>query len=114
MKLNEYLSKRSVTRVVVGEYYLIKDFTFEVVDDPFRRGAKKAQVVLETDKGKVWAPSGLANAIWEEEQEKGLESAKEMLHGLIMKGATYYSKNLNKDIVTLEVADSCPDGALNV
>lgn len=102
MKLNEYLAKRTIGRVVVGEIYEINDLEFSLVDDPFHRGAKRAQVILHTDKGLIWAPSGLASAIWETIEEEGLEKTRPQMMGLVMKGSSYYSKNLKKDVITLE------------
>lgn len=102
MNLTEYLSKRSVGRVVVGEIYHIDDMEFSLVEDPFHRGAKRAQVILLTDRGYIWAPSGLAAAIWESVEADGLDKTRAQLIGLTMRGASYFSKNLKKDVVTLE------------
>ena len=114
MNLREYLAKRSIGRVTVGEYYLIKSYELNIVDDPFKRGAKKPQVILNTDKGLFYAPSGLAEAINRTTTEEGEKAAEEMMKGQIMRGSTYHSKNLDKDVITLEVADNVPDEAIVV
>lgn len=114
MNLNEFLTKRSIGRITVGEYYLIKSYELNMVDDPFKRGAKRPQVILNTDKGLFYAPSGLSDAIKITTETQGSEAAQKLMSNIIMKGITYHSKNFDKDVISLEVADSVPDGAIVV
>lgn len=113
MNLNDFMSLRTASKVVVGEYYLIKGYTFKNVEDRFHPGSERSQVVLETDKGRVWAPSGLANAIAETRvQPDGEAMVNSLLIGSVMKGSEYYSKTIKKNVITLEKADTYPEGAI--
>lgn len=114
MNLREYLAKRSIGRITVGEYYLIKSYELNIVDSPFKKGDKKPQVILNTDKGLFYAPSGLAEAIANTTEVEGEKAAQEMMNNQIMKGITYHSKTFDKDVISLEVADDVPDGAIIV
>lgn len=99
--LNDFLSHKSVSQIVVGEFYTIQDIECKRVDNKFKPGEKRLQVVLITDKGRIWAPSGLCNAI----EEDGEIVSRETLQGLVMRGIKYKSKNFNKEVISLEACD---------
>lgn len=99
--LTDFLSHKSVSQIVVGEYYTIHDIECKRVENKYKPGTTRLQVVLITDRGRVWAPSGLCNAI----ENEGEIVSREKLQGLVMRGIKYHSKNYNKDVISLEACD---------
>lgn len=99
--LNDFLSHKSVAQIVVGEYYNIHDIECKRVENKFKPGTTRLQVVLITDRGRIWAPSGMCLAI----EQEGEIVSRETLQGLVMRGVKYHSKNFNKDVITLEACD---------
>ena len=99
--LNDFLAHKSVARIVVGEFYTIKDIECKRVENKYKPGEPRLQVVLITDRGRIWAPSGMCNAI----EKDGEIVSRETLQGLVMRGVSYHSKNYGKDVITLEACD---------
>jgi len=99
--LNDFLAHKSVAQIVVGEFYTIRDIECKRVPNKYKPGETRLQVILITDRGRIWAPSGLCNAI----EKDGEIVSRETLLGMVMRGVSYYSKNYNKDVITLERCD---------
>lgn len=103
MNLREALSMKSAVSPTVGEIYHVTGVTSRMVKDNIN-GGERLCVILETDKGNIFAPSAVANGYEITCNEEGEEAAQAMIVGTDLRCVKYYSKKFKKDCVTLEFA----------
>lgn len=103
MNLREALSMKSAQPPVVGEIYHVTGISTRMVDDTFN-GGKRLCVILDTDKGSIFAPAAVAQGYEMTAKEEGEMAAQEVLVGSDLRCVKYYSKKFKKDCVTLEFA----------
>lgn len=101
MSLREAMSMKTATSVTVGEVYEINGLNYRYVEDKIN-GGDRICLILETNKGNIYAPSAIANAFEATMLEEGEQAANEILIGTTCKGVSYYSKRFKKDCITLE------------
>lgn len=103
MNLREVLSMKSATSPVVGEIYHVTGVNSRMVKDSIN-GGERLCVILETDKGSIFAPSAIANGYDITCKDEGEEVAQAMIVGSDLRCVEYYSKKFKKKCVTLEFA----------
>lgn len=101
--LREALSMKSAISPTVGEVYHVNGVSSRIVPDTIN-GGERLCVILETDKGNIFAPSAIANGYDETAKTEGENVAKEMLVGADLRCVQYFSKKFKKNCVTLELA----------
>ena len=101
--LREALSMKSAISPTVGEIYHVTGVSSRTVPDSIN-GGERLCVILETDKGNIFAPSAIANGYDETAKTEGENVAKEMLVGADRRCVQYFSKKFKKNCVTLELA----------
>lgn len=97
MAMSDVLNRPS--RPVSGEVYTVREIELTMVDDKFNFGKQRPQLILSTDKGRIFAPSAMARAALED-----FEDAKNTLTGAKLVATTYFSSRFNKEVVTLNFA----------
>lgn len=101
--LREALSMKSAVSPIVGEVYHVTGVSSRIVPDTIN-GGNRLCVILETDKGNIFAPSSIANGYDETVKTEGENVAQEMLVGADLRCVQYFSKKFKKNCVTLELA----------
>ena len=101
--LREALSMKSAISPTPGEIYHVTGVTCRTVPDTIN-GGDRLCVILETDKGNIFAPSAIANGYEETAKTEGENVAKEMLVGAVLRCVQYFSKKFRKQCTTLELA----------
>lgn len=101
--LRDALTMKTASSPTVGEIYHVTGLTTRVVPDTFN-GGERLCVILETDKGNIFAPSAIAMGYQETAQTDGEDAAADMLIGADLRCVQYYSKKFRKDCTTLELA----------
>ena len=100
--LREALAMKSAVSPTVGEVYHVTGVSCRTVPDTIN-GGERLCVILETDKGNIFAPSALAHGYDETAKTEGENVAKEMLVGADLRCVQYFSKKFKKNCVTLEL-----------
>lgn len=100
--LREALAMKSAVSPTVGEVYHVTGVSCRTVPDTIN-GGERLCVILETDKGNIFAPSAIANGYDETAKTEGENVAKEMLVGADLRCVQYFSKKFKKNCVTLEL-----------
>lgn len=101
--LREVLEMKSAVSPTVGEIYHVTGVFSRTIPDTIN-GGDRLCVVLETDKGNIFAPSAIANGYEETAKTEGENVAREMLVGSDLRCVQYYSKKFRKQCTTLELA----------
>ena len=101
--LREALSMKSAISPTVGEVYHVTGVSSRTVPDTIN-GGDRLCVILETDKGNIFAPSAIANGYDETAKTEGENVAQEMLVGADLRCVQYFSKKFRKQCTTLELA----------
>ena len=101
--LREALSMKSAISPTPGEIYHVTGVTCRTVLDTIN-GGDRLCVILETDKGNIFAPSAIANGYEETAKTEGENVAQEMLVGADLRCVQYFSKKFRKQCTTLELA----------
>ena len=101
--LREALSMKSAISPTVGEVYHVNGVSCRTVPDTIN-GGDRLCVILETDKGNIFAPSAIANGYEETVKKEGENVAQEMLVGADLRCVQYFSKKFRKQCTTLELA----------
>ena len=101
--LREALAMKSAVSPTPGEVYHVTGVSSRVVPDTIN-GGERLCVILETDKGNIFAPSAIANGYEETAKTEGENVAQEMLVGADLRCVKYYSKKFRKECTTLELA----------
>lgn len=98
MALKDILARRAVSSIVVGERYTVKSARMIEVADKYN-GGTRALLILETDKGDIYAPNA-----WARELAEDWSQVDELL-GKTFEGREYMSKRFNKTVRTLEMVN---------
>lgn len=101
--LREALSMKSAVSPTPGEVYHVTGVSSRTVSDTIN-GGNRLCVILETDKGNIFAPSAIANGYEETAMTEGEDVANEMLVGVDLRCVQYFSKKFRKQCTTLELA----------
>ena len=101
--LREALSMKSAISPTVGEVYHVTGVSSRIVPDTIN-GGNRLCVILETDKGNIFAPSAIANGYDETAKTEGENGAQEMRIGADLRCVQYFSKKFKKNCVSLELA----------
>lgn len=101
--LREALEMKSAVSPTPGEIYHVTGVSSRTVPDTIN-GGERLCVILETDKGNIFAPSAIANGYDETVKTEGENVAREMLVGADLRCVQYYSKKFRKQCTTLELA----------
>ena len=101
--LREALAMKSAVSPPPGEIYHVTGVSSRTVPDTIN-GGERLCVILETDKGNIFAPSAIANGYDETAKTEGENVAREMLVGADLRCVQYYSKKFRKQCTTLELA----------
>lgn len=101
--LREALAMKSAVSPTPGEIYHVTGVSCRTAPDTIN-GGQRLCVILETDKGNIFAPSAIANGYEETANTEGEDVAQEMLVGSDLRCVQYYSKKFRKQCTTLELA----------
>lgn len=101
--LREALAIKTAVSPTPGEIYHVTGVSSRTVPDTIN-GGERLCVILETDKGNIFAPSAIANGYEETANTEGENVAQEMLVGSDLRCVQYYSKKFRKQCTTLELA----------
>lgn len=101
--LREALAMKSAVSPTPGEIYHVTGVSSRTVPDAIN-GGERLCVILETDKGNIFAPSAIANGYDETVKTEGENVAREMLVGADLRCVQYFSKKFRKQCTTLELA----------
>lgn len=104
MTLNEY-KLNNVATPVVGESYKVKGIIVREMEDKFNPGKMRNVVILMTDKGNVYATTGLANAVLATIDSDGFEEAERQIKDVSLLCNTYMSKRANREVKTMAFVD---------
>ena len=100
--LREALSMKSAISPTVGEVYHVTGVSSRLVPDSIN-GGNRLCVILETDKGNIFAPSAIANGYDETAKTEGEDVARDLIVGTDLRCVQYFSKKFKKNCVTLEL-----------
>lgn len=100
--LREALSMKSAISPTVGEVYHVNGVSSRMVPDSIN-GGDRLCVILETDKGNIFAPSAIANGYEETAKTEGENVARDLIVGTDLRCVQYFSKKFKKNCVTLEL-----------
>lgn len=100
--LREALSMKSAISPTVGEVYHVNGVSSRMVPDSIN-GGDRLCVILETDKGNIFAPSAIANGYEETSKTEGENVARDLIVGTDLRCVQYFSKKFKKNCVTLEL-----------
>lgn len=101
--LREVLEMKSAASPTPGEIYHVTGVSSRIVPDTIN-GGERLCVILETDKGNIFAPSAIAIGYEETAKADGEAVAREMIVGSDLRCVQYYSKKFRKQCTTLELA----------
>lgn len=105
MNLREKMAMRTAATPVVGEIYEIKGLNVFETDDKFNKGAKRLNLVLDTDKGAIYAPSPLTRAYITQCEETSADDAAALIVGSRVRCTEYESKTYGRRCKDLEFID---------
>lgn len=106
--LRDALSMKSASALIEGEEYEIRGYEIIEVDDKFNRGEIARQIILNTDKGRVFAPRHLSNLVTTmqaDDPDGWKQAVDETLHGARVRCTRYHNKRYGKDCLKLEFID---------
>lgn len=106
--LKDALSMKSAAALVEGEEYEVSAYEIIEVEDKFNRGEVARQIILTTDKGRVFAPRHLSNLVvtmQANDPENWKADVDETLIGARVRCTKYHNKRYGKDCLKLEFID---------
>lgn len=96
MSMNDVLNRAQ--KPVIGEHYTVNALELRTLEDKYNPGQTRIVLIMRTDKGAIYATSGMAKSAVED-----MDDAEKCLIGKTVIASEYYSPRLNRNLITFNI-----------